>query len=51
VGVGLGALLGPKGDFSALSDPAKCLLAFGMVLGRLEFVTIYALFSRNFWRA
>lgn len=50
VGVGLGAIIGPEGNFSSLSDVAKWLLIFGMILGRLEFITIYALLSRTFWR-
>jgi trk system potassium uptake protein TrkH len=51
VGPGLGDVIGPAGNFSSLSDPAKYTLAFGMLLGRLEFVTLLVLFSPAFWRA
>jgi trk system potassium uptake protein len=51
VGPGLGDVIGPAGNFHSLSDTAKYTLAFGMLLGRLEFVTILVLFSPAFWRA
>ena len=50
VGPGLGDIIGPAGTFAPLSDPAKWLLSFGMVLGRLELFTILLLFSPAFWR-
>lgn len=50
VGPGLGSIIGPAGNFSTLPDPAKWLLATGMLLGRLEIFTILVLFSRRFWR-
>lgn len=50
VGPGLGPTIGPAGNFSSLSDPAKWLLASAMLLGRLEFFTVLALFSPRFWR-
>ncbi|MGN0921200.1 MAG: TrkH family potassium uptake protein [Cellvibrio sp.] len=51
VGPGLGDTIGPAGNFAAVSDTAKWILAVGMLLGRLEFLTIIVLFSRSFWRA
>jgi trk system potassium uptake protein len=51
VGPGLGNIVGPVGNFSSLSDTAKWALSIGMLLGRLEFLTIFVLFSRSFWRA
>jgi trk system potassium uptake protein TrkH len=51
VGPGLGDIIGPSGNFSSLSETAKIALAFGMLLGRLEFLTIIVLFSAAFWRA
>lgn len=50
VGPGLGAVIGPAGNFSALPEGAKWVLAGGMLLGRLEFVTVFVLFARTFWR-
>jgi trk system potassium uptake protein TrkH len=50
VGPGLGPVIGPAGNFSSLPDGAKWVLAAGMLLGRLEFVTVFVLFTRAFWR-
>lgn len=51
VGPGLGDVIGPAGNFSSLSDLAKWSLSFGMLLGRLEFLTLLVLFSSIFWRS
>ncbi|MBK8908317.1 MAG: TrkH family potassium uptake protein [Rhodospirillales bacterium] len=51
VGPGLGDVIGPAGNFASLPDPAKLLLAAGMLLGRLELLTVLILFSPDFWRA
>lgn len=51
VGPGLGPIIGPAGNFAPLSDTAKWALSAGMLLGRLEFLTILVLFSSAFWRA
>lgn len=51
VGPGLGPVIGPTGNFSSLSDTAKWALSVGMLLGRLEFLTILVLFTPAFWRA
>jgi trk system potassium uptake protein TrkH len=50
VGPGLGPIIGPAGNFSPLPDAAKWLLAFGMLLGRLELFTVLVLFLPQFWR-
>ncbi|MGF7159596.1 trk system potassium uptake protein TrkH [Rhodoligotrophos appendicifer] len=50
VGPGLGQTIGPAGNFSTLPDTAKALLAFAMLLGRLEFFTILVLFDPSLWR-
>ncbi len=50
VGPGLGPVVGPSGTFQSLPDTAKWLLAAGMVVGRLEVMTVLVLFSRQFWR-
>ena len=51
VGPGLGPIIGPAGNYVSLPDAAKWLLAFGMLLGRLELFTVMVLFTRAFWRA
>ncbi|MGV8835684.1 TrkH family potassium uptake protein [Cellvibrio sp.] len=51
VGPGLGPIIGPAGNFSSLSDTAKWALSAGMLLGRLEFLTILVIFTPAFWRA
>lgn len=50
VGPGLGDIIGPAGNFSTLNDPAKWLLTFGMLLGRLELLVVFVLFTSRFWR-
>jgi trk system potassium uptake protein TrkH len=50
VGPGIGKVIGPAGNFSSLPDTAKWLLSFGMLLGRLEIVTVLILFSPHFWK-
>ncbi|MBR9728844.1 TrkH family potassium uptake protein [Shewanella intestini] len=50
VGPGLGPIIGPAGNFSSLPDAAKWLLSIGMLLGRLEILTIAVLFHPQFWR-
>ena len=50
VGPGLGPVIGPVGNFASLTDFAKWVLAFGMILGRLEVFTVLVLFVPAFWR-
>jgi trk system potassium uptake protein TrkH len=50
VGPGLGPSIGPAGNFATLPDAAKWLLAFGMLLGRLEIITVLVLLTPGFWR-
>ncbi len=50
VGPGLGSIIGPAGNFSSLSDGAKWVLSFCMLLGRLELFTLLVLFTPMFWR-
>lgn len=50
VGPGLGDLIGPSGSFHELPGIAKWLLAFGMLLGRLEFLSVFVLLTPDFWR-
>ncbi|MCJ8169021.1 TrkH family potassium uptake protein [Atopomonas sediminilitoris] len=50
VGPGLGPIIGPAGNFSSLPDGAKWLLTVGMLLGRLEILTLFVPLTRAFWR-
>ena len=50
VGPGLGPEIGPSGTYAGLPDQAKWVLCFGMLLGRLEFLTVLVMFAPSFWR-
>ncbi|MNF46035.1 Trk system potassium uptake protein TrkH [compost metagenome] len=50
VGPGLGDTIGPAGNFASLPDAAKWILAAGMLLGRLEIITVLVLCMPAFWR-
>jgi len=50
VGPGLGPIIGPAGNFSTLPDAAKWLLSGGMLLGRLEIITVLVMLTPSFWR-
>jgi len=51
VGPGLGDIIGPSGNFGSLNDPAKWILAFAMLAGRLELMVVFVLFTSRFWQA
>jgi trk system potassium uptake protein TrkH len=51
IGPGLGDIIGPAGNFETLNDPAKWILTSGMLIGRLEVMSVYAFFTVRFWRA
>ncbi len=50
VGPGVGDVVGPSGNFSSLPDAAKWILSAGMILGRLEILTILILFTPYYWK-
>ncbi len=50
VGPGLGEIIGPAGSFQPLGDVSKWLLIAGMLVGRLEILIIFVLFTPRFWR-
>lgn len=50
VGPGLGPIIGPVGTYESLPDAAKWLLSAGMLLGRLEIITVLVLLTPAFWR-
>jgi trk system potassium uptake protein TrkH len=47
LGPGLGEV---ASNYSSVSDTAKWILSFSMLLGRLEILTLMALLHRDFWR-
>ncbi|MBC7908490.1 MAG: TrkH family potassium uptake protein [Rhodospirillaceae bacterium] len=51
VGPGLGPIIGPAGNFKSIPEAAKWIMAFEMILGRLELFSVIVLFTRSFWRA
>ena len=50
VGPGMGEMVGPAGNYATIPDLAKWLLSFGMLLGRLEILTVLVLLFPAFWR-
>jgi trk system potassium uptake protein TrkH len=50
VGPGLGETIGPAGNYSSLPDGAKWAMGVGMILGRLEFETVFVMMTSHFWR-
>lgn len=50
-GPGLGKIIGPAGNYQPLSDSAKWVLSIAMLLGRLEFFTVFVLFTPTYWRS
>jgi len=51
VGVGIGPAIDPSGSFSNLPDLAKWLMMIGMIVGRLELLTVLILLTPNFWKS
>ncbi|MBH0238278.1 TrkH family potassium uptake protein [Methylobrevis albus] len=49
VGPGIGAQIGPAGNYAGLSDVAKWVLAFLMLLGRLEIVVVLVVLTPAYW--
>ncbi len=44
------ALTGPAENYAFFSNADKIILSFAMIVGRLEFYTVFLLFSRSFWK-
>ena len=49
IGPGLGAV-GPMSNFSGLPEAAKVILSLLMIIGRLEIITVFTIFTRVFWK-
>ena len=44
------ALTGPAHNYGFFTDADKIVLSFAMIIGRLEFYTVFLLFSKSFWK-
>jgi trk system potassium uptake protein TrkH len=44
------SLTGPVYNYAFFSDIDKVILSIAMIIGRLEFYTVFLLFSRSFWK-
>jgi trk system potassium uptake protein len=49
IGPGLGTV-GPMSNYSAIPDTAKVVLSLLMIIGRLEIITVFTIFTRTFWK-
>ena len=44
------SLTGPADNYAFFSSADKILLSIAMIIGRLEFYTVFLLFSKSFWK-
>ncbi len=51
IGPGLGDQIGPAGNYADINFTAKWILVIAMLVGRLELLAVYTLFTLRFWRA
>lgn len=49
IGPGLG-IVGPMNNFAGMPELSKVVLSFLMIIGRLEIITVFVLFSKSFWK-
>ena len=49
IGPGLGSV-GPMSNFAHLPDATKLVLSMLMIIGRLEIITVFTIFTRAFWK-
>ena len=50
IGPGLGSA-GPMSNYAGFPDISKIILILAMILGRLEIITAFTLFTRTFWKS
>ena len=50
VGPGIGAVIGPAGNYATIPDLAKWVLSLEMIMGRLEIFTLLIFLTPRFWR-
>jgi trk system potassium uptake protein TrkH len=49
IGPGLGTV-GPMSNFAHMPEASKVALSLLMILGRLEIITVFTLFTRTYWK-
>jgi trk system potassium uptake protein TrkH len=49
IGPGLGSV-GPMSDYSGIPEIGKVVLSLLMIIGRLEIITVFTIFTRTFWK-
>jgi len=49
IGPGLGTV-GPSGNFANIPEFSKVILSLLMIIGRLEIITVFTIFTRTFWK-
>lgn len=49
IGPGLGSI-GPLSNFSQMPEVSKIILCLLMIVGRLEIITVFTIFTRTFWK-
>jgi len=49
IGPGLGTV-GPSGSFADMPEMSKIILSLLMIIGRLEIITVFTIFTRTFWK-
>ncbi len=49
IGPGLGSV-GPLSNFSNIPETGKVVLSLLMIIGRLEIITVFTIFTRTFWK-
>ncbi|MCJ7448180.1 MAG: TrkH family potassium uptake protein [Bacteroidales bacterium] len=49
IGPGLGTV-GPMSNFANMPEITKVVLSLLMIIGRLEIITVFVLFTRSFWK-
>lgn len=50
VGMGLGHIIGPSGNFSTINKESLWTLSIAMLVGRLEFMAVLVILMPRFWR-
>ena len=49
IGPGLGSV-GPMSNFAQMPEVSKVVLSLLMIIGRLEIITVFTIFTRTFWK-
>ncbi|MDO9339996.1 MAG: TrkH family potassium uptake protein [Bacteroidales bacterium] len=49
IGPGLGTV-GPMSNFAHMPEASKVVLSLLMIIGRLEIITVFTIFTRTFWK-